>query len=205
MAVSKEFDIDRLKKLFIICRNENDGLDMDSYIDAYDELSKLFRIFGTVFGFVASDVDEKVGILREYRSLPEKEEFKTIQSMIQYEMRTKTTKTMKASRTLLRLHRALEFVLEFMQEISNADDSVRMSEVGSQAYDRTLAKFHPWLIRKGVHIAVYTLPNRKHLLQKMKIPDEKAKEVLVSVIEVGRLIYDETQELYTTNNLLNLP
>ena len=166
---------------------------------------RLFRIFGTVFSFVASDVDEKVGILREYRLLPEQDEYRTVEAMIEYELKTKTKKTMRASRTLLRLHRALEFVLEFMQEIRNADDSVRISEVASLAYDRTLAKFHPWLIRKGVHVAVYTLPHRKHLLQKMKIPDDRVKEVLGSIIDIGRLIYDETQELYASNNLLDLP
>ena len=47
MAASKDFDIDRLKKLFIACRSENNGLNLDSYTDAYDELSKyvIFMLF----------------------------------------------------------------------------------------------------------------------------------------------------------------
>ncbi len=59
---------------------------------------------------------------------------------------------------------ALGFIIEFVRQLhaSNAND--RMSRVCRHAYDQTLAIHHPWLVRKGVHLAVYMLPNRNQVL-----------------------------------------
>jgi len=35
------------------------------------------------------------------------------------------------------------------------------------AYDRTLAKHHSFIVRKGAHVAMYTLPVREQLLRKV--------------------------------------
>lgn len=65
---------------------------------------------GTVFGFVASDVTSKIEILQDFRQGANGEQFETIEQMILYEEKQKLfddPKYISASRTLLRLHRAL--------------------------------------------------------------------------------------------------
>ncbi|XP_062597225.1 ceramide-1-phosphate transfer protein-like [Saccostrea cucullata] len=205
---TEEFNLEKLDSLFAKCK-DGDVVIMDAYVDAYEELSKLFSILGSVFGFVTSDVVEKIGILREYRSSEVSEKYVSIQSMIQYEVETKTTNNKKkasGSRTLLRLHRALEFTSRLLSDLKMAEEHEKMSHLTKTAYDDTLARHHPWLIRKGVHVAVYTLPSRKHFLEKLKVEDaEKAKDLLGRVSDVQKEIFVITEELYAKESLLDLP
>lgn len=65
---------------------------------------------GKVFGFVSSDVRQKVEILEEFRTKENKEEFATFKSMLEYEKSNTLLEKkdyVSGSRTLLRLHRGL--------------------------------------------------------------------------------------------------
>ena len=55
------FDIDLVKNSFQEC-NEGE-LDIPSYLKGYSELYNFFNVLGSVFGFIASDVKEKIDIL----------------------------------------------------------------------------------------------------------------------------------------------
>ena len=167
------------------------------------------KLLGTVFGFVNSDVVEKIQILKDYRKSEKREEYVTIQSMIDYEVKTDTTNTKKrasGSRTLLRLHRALEFIVDFLRAIKEADVDGKLSDVGSKSYYRTLSKHHPWIVRKGVDVAVYTLPSRKQFIEKLKVEDVNHTEDLMEKTAIlGERVFENVQKLYTDNALLDLP
>ena len=162
-----------------------------------------------MFSFVNSDVVEKIDILKDYRSSELRDEYKTIQSMINYEVknnRTNNKTQASGSRTLLRLHRALDFITDFMKNIKEADKEAKLSGVGAQSYDRTLAKHHPWLIRKGVHIAVYTLPTRVHFMEKLKVTDiAHTEDLLGKTAALGHNIFEIVEKVYADNKLLDLP
>ena len=164
---------------------------------------------GTVFGFVKSDVDEKIEILREYRKSEIGPSYKTIQGMIQYEVDQKSTNNKKkasGARTLLRLHRALEFIVDLFQALKDSDEHEKMSTLTSKSYYRTLAKHHPWLVRKGVDVAVYTLPSRKHFIEKLKISDMAHAEILLgNTAALGHKIFDVVEKVYTDFDLHELP
>ncbi|XP_076472224.1 ceramide-1-phosphate transfer protein-like [Babylonia areolata] len=205
-----DFNAEKVLKLFQGCKGENDeAVSIEYYCDAYEELCKLFKVFGTVFGFVTSDVVEKIGILRDYHRSEVGEHFATIQSMVRYEVDNNlTVQKKKASgcRTLLRLHRALEFIAELMTKIQSPDRSQKFSEEATKAYDDTLAKHHPWVIKKAVHVAMYMLPDRDSMLVKMKVENSpKGMDKIDQLIRQLRVIYDITQGLYSSHNLLDLP
>lgn len=164
---------------------------------------------GTVFKFVDADVVEKVEILREYRKSDLGEHYKTVNSMIDYEVASKATNNKKkasGSRTLLRLHRALEFISDFLKEVKQAGEEEKLSGVCSKSYYRTLSKHHPWIIRKGVDVAVYTLPTRKQFIDKLKITDvHEAEKLLESCADLGMKIFNVVEGIYTTHDLHGLP
>ncbi|XP_033764378.1 ceramide-1-phosphate transfer protein-like [Pecten maximus] len=209
MAGTDSFNLIKLNQLFLSCIREDNIVDLDSYVNAYEELSKLFGILGSIFGFVVSDVVEKIEILRDYRKSPEGEHYKSIQSMISYEVEKKTTDNKKkasGARTLLRLHRAMEFTAQLMTDVRNAEEGAKMSSITATAYNATLSKYHPWLIRKGVSVATYTLPSRKQLLEKIMMSDDQSKvEDLMEAANLQRQMYDIIQKIYETEKLLNLP
>ncbi|KAH8038832.1 hypothetical protein HPB51_003335 [Rhipicephalus microplus] len=112
-------------------REDEDDLDMDSYIAAYRELSKFFEGLGSLFGFINSDVKSKLDILDDYRKSDDVgDNYETLNSMIEYEKEEgiiADEKKPSGSRTLLRLHRALEFIAALFKAISTANDDASVA------------------------------------------------------------------------------
>ena len=190
---------------------EDGRLVLDEYIRGYDELCVFFDMLGTVFGFITSDIREKIGILQEHRSSGNGEKYISAQSMFEFEitndLTAKKTQPLSGSRTLLRLHRALAFTMLFLKKLSVATESDSSSSMSADAYNATLAEFHPWIIRKAAVWAMYTLPSVGDLTKKAApdVNEADAKRLLMEVAEVIKPVYDATEELYTKHDLHGLP
>lgn len=165
---------------------------------------------------MAKDVESKINILDTYTKESEYGvNYRTVQRMIEYEKSTNMVSDSKrpsGSRTLLRLHRALEFVSHFMLEVSRLDDHNGTADVARECYKKTLAKYHPWYIRKSASLAMYTLPYRHQLVERAysgSVPDfETTTSVSESMNRLAQLaeeVFNATQKLYDEHNLLDLP
>lgn len=73
------------------------------------------------------------------------------------------------------------------------------------AYNDTLAQHHPWLIRKGAVVAMYAMPTREQLLNKVCLDADRALETLPNVLMVAKVVYDRTEKLYSDYDLHSLP
>lgn len=109
-----------------------------------------------------------MSILRDFLSKPdESHHFSTVLSMVQYEKDHNLLdkdEYVSGSRTLLRLHRSLEFIQAFLKSINDMKEEESTSGACVKAYEDTLGKHHPFLIRTGAKIAMYTLPTKHQLL-----------------------------------------
>jgi len=156
-------------------------------------------------------VKAKLEILEGYRKAEGKASYETVEKMLEFEKRTdfiRTNKESSGSRTLLRLHRALNFVSKFLGKIDGLKDSEGTSHVAKEAYTDTLAKYHPWLIQKGAILAMYALPNKKDLISKVcdgKIEVSEARRLLHDVIASTEKIYNQCEAAYKSHDLLSLP
>ena len=84
----------------------------------------------------------------------------------------------------------------------------RVSTISREAYDATLSKHHPWLVRKACNLAMYSLPLRSVLLHRIDSSENseaRIVEQLNSITESGKQVYDVTEELYTRLQLHDLP
>lgn len=208
----KKFQLSVVHDAFKKTLQEDGNLVIDEYLRGYDELCIFFDMLGTVFGFITSDVREKIGILQEHRKSKVGDKYVLVQSMFEFEIANdltqKKTRPLSGSRTLLRLHRALAFTMLFMKKLSESSDSDSSSSMASDAYKQSLEKFHPWLIQKAALWAMYTLPNVGDLTKKISVPNmdrEDTKRLLKEVTEVIKPVYDLTEELYTKHDLHGLP
>lgn len=172
---------------------------------------------GSVFGFVGSDVKDKLGILCKHRASPsDGSRYSTIKQMLLYEtsspellepLRTSKNSTLpSASRTLLRLHRALRFIMMFMEGLISAADDESVARLAQESYKNSLAAFHPWLIRTGAHCAMYTLGTKYQMMEKVSKHSyaevtKFAKKMTVAM----KPVYDKTEQLYSEFNLHGLP
>ena len=173
------------------------------------------NLLGTVFGWVATDVYNKMETVRGHRKSDQAAKYETIQTMLEYEIRTNMIKPKakdytNGSRNLLRLHWALEYVSSFFQAIPDLDANDKCCQSSKEAYKKTLMKYHPWVVQKAASMAMNLLPTKLGLIQKFCDPeDEEAiKQATItlreSVIAMNK-VYEATQEVYKEKDLLNLP
>ena len=172
-------------------------------------LCRFFKLMGRVFGFVAMDLEDKISILQKLRTSGRKEKYTTVQSMMSYELEENTVNSGKSSpsgsRTLLRLHRALEFVLEFMKKLGESEENAKTSVIATDVYHRTLSNHHTWIVRKMAGVAMYVLPSKKSLIGMMcKQDSDEVSMLLEQVCHAGFPVYETIQNLYANNNLLTL-
>lgn len=190
------------------CREK--GLYIDDYIRAYEELCIFFNLLGSVFGFITSDVKEKIGILQNFRNGHiDREKYEKVEIMMEHEIdvNKKTNQVLLGSRTLLRLHRALSFTMLFLERLAESSDHEKASSIASSAYSETLAKFHPWLIRKAANLAMYTLPSRRDMLIVVakEIAMEEVQAKLKACVLAIKPVYNQIEDLYTKYSLHDLP
>lgn len=201
------------KELLDAFQNAKEGEEIviDEYIRGYVQLTHFFDLLGTVFGYINSDINEKVGILQYYRNKEFGQSYRTVKSMMEYEISKNfsvSSEHPSASRTLLRLHRALAFASLFMKRLSQADVLDRSSTIAFESYNETLSQFHPWLIRRGVGVATYTLGSCGSLLEKCGSSlenVEETKSILAQISFAMDEVYKKSDSLYTQFDLHTLP
>uniref|UniRef100_A0A0K0EVT1 GLTP domain-containing protein n=1 Tax=Strongyloides venezuelensis TaxID=75913 RepID=A0A0K0EVT1_STRVS len=209
---NRSFDLSKVTKNFSECLKDETDVFLQQYLDAYKELNKVFHMLGKIFGFVESDVVSKLTILSTCLE-KNPETYGAVMAMIQYECVGKPKPLDRGSRTLLRLHRALNFIIVFISGLMESHRlGIPIYETVKKVYDETLANFHGFIIRKSVGLAVYTLPDREQILRKFfnipedeEIPTEKIKKAAEEFHVAASNVYSRVQVVYETENLLDLP
>ncbi|KYQ55725.1 Glycolipid transfer protein domain-containing protein 1 [Trachymyrmex zeteki] len=202
------FDLRTVHDHFDQALTENDDIDLKAYLEAYNELYKFFQLMGSVFSFVSSDLKQKIGILTELKN-KDTQNYTTVKSMIEYERENKLIDKVdfvNGARTLLRLHRGLDFIKEFLQQLSDLADVEKTTSCCQDAYNKTLAKHHPWMIRKAAIVAMYTMPSREVLFKKVCGENvQRNIDVLPKMLEVTADVFNRTNSIYETYQLHTLP
>ncbi|XP_029039265.1 ceramide-1-phosphate transfer protein [Osmia bicornis bicornis] len=187
---------------------QDDDIDLKAYLDAYNELYKFFQLMGSVFGFVSSDLKQKIEVLIELMNKDD-QNYTTVKSMIEYEKENKLLEKAdhtNGARTLLRLHRGLDFIREFLRQLGDLSDSDKTSSCCQDAYNKTLAKHHPWVIRKAAVVAMYTMPTRELLFKKVCGANvQRNVDVLPKMLEVTADVFNRTHYLYDIYEVHSLP
>ncbi|CAF3880733.1 unnamed protein product [Rotaria sp. Silwood1] len=152
---SNEFNVHRVYDTWVAIlqepNNPKSPIGTQDYIDGYKELLKFFDQLGYIFKFVKDDVVDKLGILQTFVDKDKKRtilHFDTIQKAIEYETEHNLIKTnpINFTRTLLRLHRALLFIIEFLRCLVDRPLSENTTIIATQCYDATLYNYRKYSI-----------------------------------------------------------
>eukprot|EP00045_Choanoeca_perplexa_P008407 m.77694 g.77694 ORF g.77694 m.77694 type:complete len:208 (-) comp14482_c0_seq5:1050-1673(-) len=168
----------------------------DSYIICFEQISQILGQFGMVFSIVTKDVDSKLAILRELRASNDNTH-KYLERMMQHEVDNNITILKgggkSGSRTLLRLHRALEFFIRFLEKLLLLQDADSAAAAAVEAYSETLQQHHSFLIRSSVWLALKSLSTKAQLMTKIKASDSGGAEHTDGYI---REVCDWLQDVY---------
>jgi len=103
---------------------------------------RFFDQLGYVFKFVKDDVVDKLTILQRFVDKDNKipTHYDTIQKAVNYETEKNLIKTNPENftRTLLRLHRALLFIVRLLQDLNDRPATENTAIIASSCYDATL-------------------------------------------------------------------
>ncbi|KAK9508025.1 hypothetical protein O3M35_007776 [Rhynocoris fuscipes] len=192
------------------CLLDGEDIHLGHYLDAYRELKKFCTLMGSVFGFVASEIEHKTGILEEYRKNDECGNFLTMKSMIEYEKTeglSRNDNYTSGCRTLLLLNRGLDFLRKFLERTSKLNLNESTKHAAKESYEETLANHHVWYVRTGARIAMLTMPSKQNLLDYVLGPGDQQTymlQYLPSVLTAANRVHHRTHTTLQNNNLLNL-
>lgn len=161
-------------------------------------------------------METKIGLLENYRDVEKSgcnPAYITIQSAIEYETKEnllRDTKRQSGARTILRLHRALEFLSALMLNLSKLNEDEETAPAARDAYSNTLAKHHPWTIRTIASFAMRTLPLKKILVETVLGKENAGNETLtnekmLALANVTDNLFMVVDKYYEENSIKDLP
>ncbi|KAJ8944104.1 hypothetical protein NQ314_009547 [Rhamnusium bicolor] len=186
----KFFDIKIVHDKFQAAVHEDDDVQLLLYLESFEELNKFVTLMGTMFGFVSKDLKAKIDILNEFvRDDNMSENFITVKTMIEYEKQNDLLNKKghtSGSRTLLRLHRGLDFIQLFLKKLGDLKNEEATSIACRDAYDQTLAKHHPFVCGEIENI-------------------QQAMDLLPKTLEATSNVHNRIENLYTLHDIHMLP
>ncbi|XP_044301475.1 ceramide-1-phosphate transfer protein isoform X2 [Varanus komodoensis] len=198
---------------FKSCLSEEEEILLDPYLAGWKGLVRFLNSMGTIFSFISKDAVAKIQIMEDFRAGARKEDYATLQSMVDYELTNNLVdlkqpgeNAASGCRTILRLHRALRWLQLFLEALRTSNTDSKTSVLCTDAYNASLANYHPWIVRKAATLAFYTLPTRDLFLANMEVgSSEEAVEMLREALPSIRKVYEVTEALYAQHSLLDLP
>ncbi|XP_064778510.1 ceramide-1-phosphate transfer protein-like [Oncorhynchus masou masou] len=216
MAVALEdlkFTLQEVLDTFKSCLSEHKEVFLEHYVAGWRGLVRFMNCLGSVFSFISKDAVNKIQILVNHLNGENGAHYVTIQSMVKYELDSQLVDLTKRGsfpesgcRTLLRLHRALRWLELFLERLQTSTEDSNTSVMCSEAYNESLAQHHAWIIRKAAGTAFWALPGRATFFDVMNVGSpEQVMAVLGDTLPLISEVYKVTEDLYTQNNILELP
>ncbi|XP_063799101.1 ceramide-1-phosphate transfer protein [Pseudophryne corroboree] len=213
-TAEEKFSLREVLDSFKCCLVDDDqDVLVEQYLNGWKGLVRFMNSLGTIFSFVSKDAVNKIQIMENYLSKENGERYRTLQSMVEYELSANLVDLAKRGshpesgcRTILRLHRALRWLQLFLEKLRTSSEDSKTSTLCTEAYNSSLANYHPWIIRKTATVAFLALPSRNTFFEVMNIgTTEEVVDLLGDAMPYVSNVYDFTQELYSQHNLLDLP
>ncbi|KAH3715938.1 hypothetical protein DPMN_058654 [Dreissena polymorpha] len=206
-----DFDLEVVLRALRMSQLGGTDVSIPHYLQAYAELCRFFKLTGRLFGFVAKDLEGKMYVIQnklddDHMHL----NYTSVKQMAAFEINnadlSSKSKSFVGCRALLRLHWALEFIVEFMNKLKDASDHDKTSVIASEVYSKTLSRHHPWITRKLAAMAVHLLPSRIELISVMcKQDNQHVLKLLGEVVIEGKRVYDMVESILYNNHLLHIP
>ncbi|XP_059406374.1 ceramide-1-phosphate transfer protein-like [Carassius carassius] len=140
--------------------------------------------------------------------------YTSVRSMIKWELENGLVdfhkQTNSGCRTLLRLHRALlwlqNFLLELGKDTTEGEHLRSPSDLCKETYQRTLAHHHTWWVRKAAELAFLAMPERPYFYQLVCVETQaEAAVVLNRIVRSIEEVYKRNEVALQEHSMLDLP
>lgn len=187
---------DELKKSFTDVPVTDGKVDTASFLEASESLVKLFDLLGSsAFVVVQKDMTGNISKVRA-KLLEDPSGSSTLQDLILSES---TTKTKTATQGLLWLTRGLQFTAQAMRETVD-DPSKELTVTFTDAYTKTLSKYHGMLVKPVFKLAMKACPYRSAFFEKLGADQERVNQQLKDWLLALEKIVDLIISFFASGN-----
>ncbi|CAK9435358.1 uncharacterized protein LODBEIA_P00850 [Lodderomyces beijingensis] len=170
--------------------NEAGNIDTADFLRASESLVKLFDLLGSsAFIVVQKDMTGNITKIRS-KLLEDPIKSSTLQDLVLAES---TTKSKTATQGLLWLSRGLQFTAQAMRETVDQPDK-ELTVTFTDAYNKTLSKYHGMLVKPVFKLAMKACPYRKDFFAKLGADQAKVNaqllEWLAALEKIVKIIMD---------------
>lgn len=195
MSTASTGYFDQIKRSFADVPVTDDGVDTVAFLEACEDLVKLFDLFGSkAFTVVQSDLTGNITKIRT-RYLACTDKSKTLESLVEHE---KADKQKEATQGLLWLTRGLHFTYEGLR-LSQKNQDEEISVSFTKGYETTLKPHHSFVVKPLFGLAMKACPGREDLFAKLG-PKEKVEVDLENWLTGLHKIVNRIQSFYEKGN-----
>nr|AFK35132.1 unknown [Lotus japonicus] len=134
------------------------------FLDVCKHILPVIDKFGAAMALVKADIGGNISRL-ESKYTSNSTRFNYLYSLVQVEVETKTAKSSSScTNGLLWLTRAMDFLVALFQNLLDHEDW-SMSQACTDAYTKTLKKWHGWLASSSFTVAMKLAPDRKKFME----------------------------------------
>ncbi|KAI8616592.1 glycolipid transfer protein domain-containing protein [Chytriomyces sp. MP71] len=156
-----------------VAANENNAIDVPSFLAACQGLCSVFDLLGTAFSVIKSDIQGN--ITKIDTKAKEGPQFNTLQAILLSEV---TQKKRTAAEGLLWLKRTLDLTNTALKR-NWADPTEELSVSFNKAYETTLSPFHSFIVRPVFSMAMKACPTRADFYAKLGVESDASKAQFV--------------------------
>jgi len=172
---------------------------------------RLLENFGTVVRtIIGKDIKNKIAIMKRHQTGFHGSFYQTVDSMVTFEKVMKLCKKNpddNGSKTVLNLHRSLNFVAQFLRILNESDLDHGVGSIAREAYFNTLAKFHPSGYKVVARAAFTNLGNKGQLIANFhdgSMPYARLTELISEVVKAATEVHARCQAIFTRHNFLDM-
>lgn len=189
----------------------NGEVPLQSYVNAFTELNKFFKVLGPLFHFVIYDVNRKLSQLKEKLAGETRQHYVDVRTMLDYEVKMGVagcTSPPSGAVSFLHLHRGFELASDFIEALLEEEEEPSLGQVASTLYKATVGRFHPPILSTPFSAVLLLLPCRatvrRRLVKGNPELEGELKKLMADCIQSVKETYAASQTLYQERDLLLL-
>jgi hypothetical protein len=179
----------RMTRAFMELDSSTHAIDTAQFAAAMEQVLPIFEKIGTVFLFARHEFAVKIDTIVAIQA-----KWTTLDQIVAAGKADGTiTKKNSPARNVHRLLNTLNFIAAIFQNLAKG---MTLKDAVSDAYDRTLAQIHAWVVRAGIKTGMMALPSRDHFLASIGETEESARSHAEGFVDAAHKLVGMIDKLY---------
>lgn len=189
MASADEKWLSNMTRAFMELDSSTQAIDTLAFATAMEKVLPIFEKIGTVFLFARHEFATKIETIQAVAG-----GMGTLDQIVAAGKKDGTiTKKNSPARNVHRLLNTLNFIAAIFE---NLGKDMTLKDAVSDAYDRTLAAIHAWVVRAGIKAGMMALPTREHFLASIGETEVSSRQHAVGFVVAAHQMVAHIEKLY---------